>query len=1010
MQLKRLGKITAIFLTVLLAAGVFAGCAKEEPEVYSAALLPYEELKNEITIRPLIDPANEVRGVFIATVYNIDFPSKPDLSAEQLRAELDAILTNVESAGLNTIYFQVRPSCDALYKSDIFPVSASLSTTGTLVMDPLAYLVEEGHKRNIFVHAWVNPMRVTLGSASSPKTDVNQLPEGSPVRHHPDWVLPYADGKLYLNPGIPEVRKLISDGVREIVQNYNVDGVVFDDYFYPYPVKTSSGSIADVDDSESYKKYGGTLSLADWRRDNVNRMIQSVYETVKGVHEEILFGVNPFGIWQNDDGKNGGSATKGTESYSAIYCDPVAWAQGGYVDYIAPQLYWRFSTTAAPFGELVRFWNRMLDGTGVDLLIAHAAYQYDGWTDPQGEISQQIQFARSELTYRGSIFYGYEEIRDNTASLRDELKAMFRDSILYTDPSPTGQPPSVSSPAAGTYINAANTYLIGSSSPDSLLTVNGVKVSRTRGGYFSHYVKLAEGENVFVLEQNGVRVTHTLYRGTPPAKEPQTASLKMEDFSVLNVSPASDMLRDSGSSFTVSCNAPAGAVVKARLGDTEITLKQTQTVEKEEEGWTKASYSAVMKLPKAGNDEILDLGEIVVTAVSGENEASSSGASVRVRGKDAFIPVQVKNDHTELKLGLNSYYYDDFSVQSAGMTDRAVWQGNGFYLLRVGGYVYENSVTEMDAETQIPIGKLAGIRVYTEGAKTYISCGVDQNVPHNGTVRGGNFELTLYNVDVATVPKNISVENNPLIESVTVTYPNKANCVRLLCKLYDTENFYGFDFAYTDNGALTILPNPRKIDFTSDKPLSGLRIVLDAGHGGTDTGARGPLMNAGRSVCEKDLNLAITLETAEKLRVLGAEVILTRSTDTTVSLTERMDFLCDIMPDLSISIHQNSVDYNVNVGSVRGTLGLWWADSGILLTRCVSRKTAEALVRREMDFKQQKLALCRNPKFPSTLVEVGFITSVEEYEFMLNGGISRAAEGITEGVLEYFREQEKWIK
>ena len=998
-------------MSVLLCLPLLYGCAERDPDAPSANLPPIGASAEEITVRSLIDPASEVRGVYIASVYNIDFPTKPDLSASALKKEIDAILDNAEAAGLNTVFFQVRPACDALYKSELFPVSEALSSSGKLVMDPLAYIVEQAHKRNIFVHAWVNPLRVTTGSEAKPNTDVSKLPKDSPAARHPEWTLPYADGRLYFDPGIPAVRDLIADGVREIVANYDVDGVIFDDYFYPYPVADSKGITVAFKDDASYAAYGGGKERAEWRRENVNLMVRACYEAVKDVSEDVLFGVAPFGIWKNDDGKNGGSATKGLQSYFSIHCDPITWANEGYVDYLAPQIYWRFTTEVAPYDELVRWWNRALDGTGVDLLISHAAYQYDGWTEPGGEIAQQVQYARSELCYRGSIFYGYEEIRKNTESLTDELKKLYDESVIYTDPSPTGLKPAVASPANGSYINAKSTYLIGSSSPDKPLYLNGEKIGRSRGGYFSAYVDLKQGANTFTLEQDGVKVTHTIYRGTAPAEKASAQADVRENFTVASLSPMQNIMADSGGSVSVSCKAPAGASVTAKVGDISVKMKQTNSVKASDSGWAMATYSAVLALPKTGNDEMRDLGTITVTAVSGQNSASATGAKVRVRGKDAYIPVQVTGDHTELKLRQDSYYYDDFSVQSAGMTDRAVWQGNGFYLLRVGGYVYESSVRELDAAQTLPIGKLSGVRIYADGDKTYIDFGLDQNVPHNGTVRNGCFELTLYNVDRASVPQTIPVESNPLIESVSVTYPNKANCVRFLCKLYDTENFYGFDFAYTDSGARTILHNPRKVDLSSSKPLDGIRIVLDAGHGGTDIGARGPLMNGEKSVCEKDLNLSVTLAARDALEQLGAAVILTRADDTTVSLTERMEFLCREMPDLSVSIHHNSVDYSVDVRTIRGTLGLWWADSGVLLTRCVSEAVADSMFRKELAPAQQKLALCRNPKFPSTLVEVGFMTSVEEYEFMLSGsGIRRAAEGIVDGVLAYFREQQKWIR
>lgn len=1005
------GKRWLRFVTAVVCLLLLGGCAEYDPEAQAAHLTSIQPDTAATSLRSFIDPASEVRGVYIASVYNIDFPSRTDLSADALRRELDSILDNAQAAGLNTVFFQVRPACDALYKSEMFPVSEALSTTGRLVMDPLQYIVKEAHKRNIFIHAWVNPLRVSVGSAAKPNTDVQNLPENSPARLHPEWTKAYADGRLYFDPGIPEVRELIAAGVREIVENYDVDGVIFDDYFYPYPVTDASGVTVGFDDADTYARYGGNMTRADWRRDNVNKMVQSVYSAVKEIRQDVQFGVAPFGIWKNDDGTNGGSATRGLQSYSAIYCDPLAWAEGGYVDYLAPQIYWRFTTEAAPYDELVRWWNRALDGTGVDLLISHAAYQYDGWSEPQGEISEQVQFARSQLCYRGSIHYGYEEVKKNTASLTEELKSVYADSIVYTEPSSTGLLPSISSPVDGSYIQASSTYLLGSSSPDKPLTVNGERVGRTRGGYFSLYVPLQQGENVFVLEQDGVTVTHTVYRGTPPASYSSARTSQiLEEFAVLSVTPSRDMLCESGGSVTVSCKAPAGSSVTAKVGDMSVKLKQTESVKLSDSGWAAATYSGTISLPRVGNDEIQEPGDILVTAVQGEYTASAEGGRIRIRGKDAYIPVRVNGNHTELKLRQDSYYYDDFSVQSEGMTDRAVWQGNGFYLLRVGGYVYESSVTELESGTTVSLGKLSGVKVFSDGTNTYIDCGLDQNVPHNGTVRDGNFELTLYNVDLSTVPAAVSVEKNPLIKSVAVMYPNKANCVRFLCELVDTKNFYGFDFAYTETGAQAILRNPRKLDADSPAPLSGIRIVLDAGHGGTDSGALGPWRTVNGSVSEKDLNLSVTLAAAEELQRLGAEVILTRSDDTTVSLTERMAFLCDVMPDLSVSVHQNSVDYSVDVHGVRGTLGLWWADSSILLTECVSEKVAQSMFRKELMPRQQKLALCRNPKFPSTLVEVGFMTSVEEYEDMLSGGVQRAARGIAEGVLEFFRRQAQWVQ
>ena len=172
---------------------------------------------------------DEMNGVWIASISNIDFPSKPDLTKDELCRELDSIVENVAGAGLDTIFFQVRPSSDALYRSDIFPVSRYISSDGKLTLDTLDYLIKAAKKKDIKVHAWINPLRVAVGGT------VEDLSAENPGRKNPSWCVKYSDGKIYYDCGLPEVRSLVAEGVREIVENYDVAGVVFDDYFYPYP-------------------------------------------------------------------------------------------------------------------------------------------------------------------------------------------------------------------------------------------------------------------------------------------------------------------------------------------------------------------------------------------------------------------------------------------------------------------------------------------------------------------------------------------------------------------------------------------------------------------------------------------------------------------------------------------------------------------------------------------------------------------------------------------------------
>ncbi len=379
-----------------------------------------------------LSESEEVCGLWIATAANINFPSKPGLSAKELKSELDRILACAEELSANTIFFQVRPASDALYPSDVFPTSKYLTGEEGAELpdgfDVLEYLISRAHEKGIAVHAWVNPLRASIGT-----TDVNDLSENHPARLHPEYAVSYGDNRLYFDPGLPEVRELVADGVYELAERYELDGIVFDDYFYPYPVTDALGVYAEFDDEETYLKYGaGHASLGDFRRDSVNKMVEECYRAIKSADSDCKFGIAPFGIWKNDDGSNGGSATSGLSSYYEIYCDPLAWVRGGYIDYLAPQIYWERDNSRASFTALCDWWDEALRGSEVEYYVSYAAYRYENdWEDPSGEMTAQVSHAREKLDYRGGIFYGYGQIAKNANGIKDELKLLFAAKETY---------------------------------------------------------------------------------------------------------------------------------------------------------------------------------------------------------------------------------------------------------------------------------------------------------------------------------------------------------------------------------------------------------------------------------------------------------------------------------------------------------------------------------------------------------------------------------------------------
>ncbi len=416
MKLKSMDKKTLILITSV--AAVFVIAALVMVLILSLGKKPEEtKAPEDADTYTAIDSIN---GVWIATVSNTNFPSAPNLSEKQLMSELDSIVENAADIGLNSIFFQVRPASDALYDSEIFPVSKYLSTDGELTLDCLDYLIKAAKEKGIGVHAWINPLRVATGGT------VDDLSDKNPAKKNPSFCVKYADGKIYYDCGVPAVRELICSGIKEVVEKYDVAGVVFDDYFYPYPVNETktdgTTGIAAFNVSATFAKFGSNYDdIGDWRRNNVNTLIEACYNTVKSVDKNCLFGVSPFGIWKNGYGDESGSLTRGAQSYYDIYCDTIEWAKVGYIDYVAPQLYWTDDTAAAPYGELVQWWGKMLADAKVPFLVSHAAYRYSEWDSPAGIITSQVDKAKQQETYCGSIYYGYGEIYYNKEGIRDEL-------------------------------------------------------------------------------------------------------------------------------------------------------------------------------------------------------------------------------------------------------------------------------------------------------------------------------------------------------------------------------------------------------------------------------------------------------------------------------------------------------------------------------------------------------------------------------------------------------------
>ena len=367
------------------------------------------------------------RGAWIATVANIDWPSAEAVgNTGKQQAEMIFLLDSLESIGINAIIFQVRPTADALYYSELEPVShwltGSQGSWGEQTpWDPLDWTIEEAHKRGMEVHVWLNPYRVNLA-----KTDTSVICAEHIFRRHPEWFWCYAK-QWYFDPGLDVTREWICTIVQDIVQNYDIQAIHMDDYFYPYPVGKQ-----ELPDSLTFAAHPrGFENIRDWRRNNVNMAIQDISRTIKECKPEVEFGISPFGVWRNASVDSTGSATTaGITNYDDLYADIRLWIREGWIDYVLPQLYWEIGKKAADYEVLAHWWANEVRGTNCKLYIGMAPYRLEGASakSPWGqgnEIKRQMKLNRSIPEITGECFYSTRPLLRNPRHVCDSIRAFY---------------------------------------------------------------------------------------------------------------------------------------------------------------------------------------------------------------------------------------------------------------------------------------------------------------------------------------------------------------------------------------------------------------------------------------------------------------------------------------------------------------------------------------------------------------------------------------------------------
>ena len=1009
---------------------------------------------------PYIQASTQMRGLWVTTAYNLDWPSRRDLTPTQIQAEIDDILNRAAAQGINAVFVQVRPVADSFFPSEIFPWSHLLTGTQGVApandFDPLAYWIQQAHALGIQVHAWLNPFRVTFPNQDI--TNPRYLAPNHPARLDPSLVVAYGRS-LFFDPGNPAARQLVVDGAAEILRNYNIDGIHLDDYFYPS---------RNFPDQATFARYGGGMNLHDWRRENVNALVRDLQSITHEIRPNASFGISPFAIWRNDDRDPKGSATRGMESYYSQYADTRRWVEEGWVDYIAPQIYWVEGNAAACYEVVLSWWEDVVRGTDVRLYIGLAPYrEVNRETDPrfanwrQGDIVRQLERNARSNVVSGSIFFREQFMRSAVGDaigrfyannlpgqvptrrqpgsgapnivipplpnpqptipppIQPDATPPNRPPLLILPPIPTPPrpaPPTITmdrlmvaqpSGASRQMTDAAGFWFYGSGVPNVPVYVNGQLIEdRTEEGFFSIFLPLERGANNFAFTQAGqTTVNRTVVNSAPTPAQPPTP---MAQATVVNPFPATREMAQAGETITLRATAPGGATVTATIGGQTITLTQTNaSITATAANILPAQFtgSFTLNAPLSADFQgngVVEIGRPVYTMTwNGQTQTVTAPGSISQLTPYAPYFMEITNSSAWVFPQAGTTGGSGWALIN-GQQDRVTAITGDWTRLASGGWVQNEHIRTFENRD---IASYSGNRTifgqgqYTQGR--YADT-ITWETPVFPAIQGafdGEQLIVTFGMQNTVPPLDYTLAST-MFSDITLGTHNGAPAYFMT--LREGENLEGFYVAYQNGNAELHLRRRRPLT-PGNYPFAGFTFVIDAGHGGTDPGAVGPM---GPVMSEAVLVRAQSDLLVPMLQDLGATVVTIGDNDTFYTLQERVDITRGAKPDMFLSLHTNATGEATNATNIRG-FTVWFRNEN---SRPAANTFLDVLhdinpgTNRSRQVNQANFFVLRPMWAPSILLEASFTNNIHDFSWMANPARQEEyARGIVNALLAYFR-------
>ncbi|NLD87408.1 MAG: family 10 glycosylhydrolase, partial [Clostridiales bacterium] len=719
----------------------------------------------------------------------------------------------------------------------------------------------------------------------------------------------------------------------------------------------------------------------DWRRNNVDIFVSELYAAVKNVNADIAFGISPFGIWANSSTNPLGSNTNGGESYTQHYADTRKWVKEGILDYIAPQIYWSIGHKNADYDTLTRWWADVVKDTNVKLYIGHAAYKVGSeWSDVFA-LMAQLELNRGIKEISGSIFFRY-------GFMKKDVKNAVKSFYTGKKTEPGKYSLKINLPAKDITTSQSDYYVGGTSDSAYPLYLNGELISSRSGdGFFGTLVKLEKGENVLKFTQNDQSVTRTItHRCLSSSSKGQSEATITSMFPTVNTYYAP------GDTVTFTCTAPIGSIVRITFDGKTYQMYPDNTTPPDFRSVHLTTYTYDFTLPKGNN---LSLGSAVYSmAYRGKKVRLLSNGEIYVISSENVTYARVKND-------LTSGYSKPSSsggpnvILSKNMSDIVTGRSGSYVKLGSNLWVYARNLEFYGKKSETSKLSNASMTVDVNGVNILTF------MINDGTVyaKYDDTERTLnISVSPCKMGPKLRISSKSMFSSVDISQNNQKAIYRL--KLKDEFTLGGY---YTEaaDGVLSLHVNPGISANIGYKPLSGHTIVVDAGHGGYDTGALGLL---GADMPEKTINLDISLKLRDELTSLGAKVIMTRETDTYLSLEERLDISYLIKPDLFISVHCNSMNTNVDSSKVSGFSVFFREKTSSDAAKTIFNYLNDNLDLDNKGCHQANFYVVRGTWSPAVIFESAFMPNPSDFENLINEEWqAKLAKTLAMAITEYFK-------